>query len=194
MHTPNRAAFTLIELLVVISIIGLLSTIAVTAMGSSQMAARNARRMGDMMQIAKALDLYYNDFGAYPTTGGLLIGGIGTGYSERPYVDTLNASPTSCLDLATPSWIPGLTSCGYMAQLPRDPGTGKKNPNSKDSGCWNRANNGYLYVSDGINYALLAYCTPEGTLPGSGNFYEAHNPQRTFRLCSSPVPCASGWY
>ena len=59
----TRRAFTLVELLVVISIIGMLSTIAVTNMSSSQMASRNARRMADITQIAKALDLYWKGTG-----------------------------------------------------------------------------------------------------------------------------------
>jgi prepilin-type N-terminal cleavage/methylation domain-containing protein len=190
----SHRAFTLIELLVVIAIIGLISTIAVTAFGSSQMSARNARRKADMIQITKALDLYYDTWGAYPSTGGAFRGGVGTDYGNYPYVDTLNASPANCRDLATQSWIPGLTSCGYMSVLPRDPGTAKRNPNSKDSGCWSRTSNGYLYVSNGNNYALLAYCTPEGTLSANDLFYESHNPQRTWRICSDAAMCAGAWY
>lgn len=190
----SRRAFTLIELLVVIAIIGLISAIAASAFGSSQMTARNARRRADLIQITKALDLYYATWGVYPSTSGTVRGGVGTGYGNYPYADTMNASPADCRDLATQSWIPGLTSCGYMSVLPRDPGTAKLNPNSKDSACWSRTNNGYLYVSDGTNYALFAYCTPEGALSASDPFYEPHNPQRTWRICSDPAPCVSGWY
>jgi prepilin-type N-terminal cleavage/methylation domain-containing protein len=41
----RRKAFTLVELLVVISIIGLLSTIAVTSLSSARRQSRNAKRM-----------------------------------------------------------------------------------------------------------------------------------------------------
>lgn len=66
----NNSGFTLIELLVVIAIIGLLSTISIVALNSTRSRARDAKRLGDMSQIAKALDMYYNDNGAYPSCGG----------------------------------------------------------------------------------------------------------------------------
>lgn len=64
----KQPAFTLIELLVVISIIGLLSSVVFASIGSARAKARDARRMSDMNEIAKALELYYADHGAYPIT------------------------------------------------------------------------------------------------------------------------------
>lgn len=58
--------FTLVELLVVISIIGLLSTLAVVSLGSARSRARDARRISDIKQIQTALELHYADLGAYP--------------------------------------------------------------------------------------------------------------------------------
>jgi len=58
--------FTLIELLVVIAIIGVLSTLAVIALGSARTKARDAKRMSDLNQISKALELYYADNNTYP--------------------------------------------------------------------------------------------------------------------------------
>ncbi|MFH0856971.1 MAG: type II secretion system protein [bacterium] len=67
----NKKGFTLIELLVVISVIGLLSTLAVIALDNARIKARNARRKSDVTQIIKALELYANAHGgAYPSTGG----------------------------------------------------------------------------------------------------------------------------
>lgn len=63
-------AFTLIELLIVIAIIGLLTIIGLGSYTSSQVKARDARRKSDLSQIQKALEMYYNDKGGYPTSSG----------------------------------------------------------------------------------------------------------------------------
>ena len=104
-HHPNKA-FTLIELLVVIAIVGILSTLSVVAFNSARSKARDSRRLSDIHNLSLALEMYYNDFGAYPpaptSTG--IIGGL-------------------CLsDL-------GITStCGlntYIAKIPDDPKNNK---------------------------------------------------------------------
>jgi len=63
-HPAN--GFTLIELLVVISIIGVLSTIAMTSLSGVRMKARDARRLSDMEQIRNALEMYKSNHGYYP--------------------------------------------------------------------------------------------------------------------------------
>ncbi|PIP29608.1 hypothetical protein COX27_00465 [Candidatus Kuenenbacteria bacterium CG23_combo_of_CG06-09_8_20_14_all_36_9] len=62
--------FTLIELLVVIAIIGLLSTIAMVAFNNARQKARDARRLGDLRQLATAIQLLADDQGDYFSTGG----------------------------------------------------------------------------------------------------------------------------
>ncbi len=70
-------AFTLIELLVVISIIGLLSTLAITSLNSAKMKARDAKRKMDIKMIFDAVEIYNIDNGTYPdnytdcSTGGI---------------------------------------------------------------------------------------------------------------------------
>ncbi len=66
----NRKGFTLIELLVVIAIIGLLSTLAVVALGNAQARARDSKRAADIKQIQTALALFYNTNNRYPPTNG----------------------------------------------------------------------------------------------------------------------------
>jgi len=66
----NKKGFTLIELLVVIAIIGLLSTLAVVALGSARQKARDSKRLSDVKQIQTALELYFTDNNSYPTTTG----------------------------------------------------------------------------------------------------------------------------
>ncbi len=59
--------FTMIELIVVIAILGLLSTIGLVSFRTAQIKGRDAQRKSDLTQIQKALEIYYNDYGYYPT-------------------------------------------------------------------------------------------------------------------------------
>ena len=72
-HSKNKYpdknnGFTLIELLVVISIIGVLSTIAMTSLNAARAKARDVVRLSDITQMQTALELYYADHGSYPGT------------------------------------------------------------------------------------------------------------------------------
>lgn len=64
----NQKGFTLIELLVVIAIIGLLASVVLLALGSARQKSRDAKRLGDVRQLASAMELYFNDNNSYPTT------------------------------------------------------------------------------------------------------------------------------
>ncbi len=58
--------FTLVELLVVMSIIGVLSALAVGSFRTAQVRGRDAQRKSDLKQIAHSLELFYADYGRYP--------------------------------------------------------------------------------------------------------------------------------
>lgn len=89
-------AFTLIELLVVIAIIGILAAIAFTLIGSSEgQKARDAKRVSDLTNLTRALELY--------KTGNFR--GTVPGYQKSTYPDSLG-------DLVT---------AGLIAQVPLDP-------------------------------------------------------------------------
>lgn len=62
----HRKAFTLVELLVVISIIGLLSTVAVVSLGSARQKSRNTKRVTDIKQLVTAFSLAYDTNGSFP--------------------------------------------------------------------------------------------------------------------------------
>ncbi|MFA6547436.1 MAG: prepilin-type N-terminal cleavage/methylation domain-containing protein [Candidatus Magasanikbacteria bacterium] len=102
----NKKGFTLIELLIVIAIIGLLSTLAVVALGSARVKARDSKRLADLKQLQTALELYYTDQNAYPA--GIA---ISLGDTNHACLHSAGFAATGC---ASP----------YMGQVPVDPQAG----------------------------------------------------------------------
>ena len=64
-HT--KRGFTLIELLVVISIISLMSSVVLTALQDARGRSRDAKRIETLIQVQRALELYYHDNNQYPS-------------------------------------------------------------------------------------------------------------------------------
>ena len=103
MKNMNKKGFTLIELLVVIAIIGLLSTLAVVALGNARQKARDSRRLSDLKQLQTALELYYTDNTAYPAGSAITLGdadhaclgssGFGTVGCAGAYMGKVPADP-----------------------------------------------------------------------------------------------------
>lgn len=111
----NKKGFTLVELLVVIAIIGLLSTLAIVALGTARQKSRDAKRLSDLRQLETALELYYNDHTAYPTGTNVTLG---------------NPTGTGCLN-GTGFADAGCTDA-YMGLVPADPGSNAYTYNSAD--------------------------------------------------------------
>ncbi|PIP62970.1 hypothetical protein COW98_01220 [Candidatus Roizmanbacteria bacterium CG22_combo_CG10-13_8_21_14_all_35_9] len=96
----NRKAFTLIELLLVIIILGVLATLIIGNFFTSLKKGRDARRKGDLEQIQRALEMYYEDKKAYPVTAGLTFGGKlcennPCGASDKVYMQKVPNDPIS---------------------------------------------------------------------------------------------------
>lgn len=72
--TNQNDAFTLIELLVVIAIIATIIGLSLPNFLGARARARDARRKGEMNQLKTALQIYYGDYGQYPSAQN---GGVG---------------------------------------------------------------------------------------------------------------------
>ncbi len=135
----TKKGFTLIELLVVVSIISLLASVVLASLNSARAKGRDAKRLQDITQIRTALELYYNDFGQYPSSGS----------TWRANCAGWGGWPTT----GATGYIPNLAPT-YIPVLPVDPkpvGT---------SQC-------YLYNSNAVDYMILVWGTVEGTIPAS---------------------------
>ncbi len=133
----HRKGFTLIELLVVIAIIGILSSFSVVSLNSARIRARDAKRKADTIQVRTAINLYYEDYDAYPICGSWDGGADDFGATTGCYTGTLATALTA-------------GERPYMNELPADP---------LNSGVYV-----YRYVSNGLgNEAALVYETEDSS-------------------------------
>jgi len=65
-HSPYDGGWTLIELMIVISLIMILSSVALAAYRNSVVSAREAVLRADLQQMREAIDQFYADKGKYP--------------------------------------------------------------------------------------------------------------------------------
>jgi general secretion pathway protein G len=100
----KTSGFTLVELLIAIVIISVLAVIGINNFISSQMKSRDAQRKNDLSQIAKSLEMDYNDKGRYPDAEAGLILNLAWGSS---FTDTTVTNGAI-----------------YMPKLPQVPGGG----------------------------------------------------------------------
>ena len=97
--------FSLFELLLVVAILGLLSTLAIIAIGNAREKARDAARLEDIKEIQAALELSFNDTNKYPEAKEAVILGQGnydclggSGFAakgcENAYLADVPSNPT----------------------------------------------------------------------------------------------------
>lgn len=106
----KNLGFTLVELLIVIAIIGIISTVATVSLNEARAKARDAKRLSDMAQITKALELYYTEYGEYPNPQCHDLAAIGGCNSITYNGPGINYS----------SWIHDLTD-NMGVEIPNDP-------------------------------------------------------------------------
>lgn len=70
MMKNRRRGFTLVELLVVMAIMAILAMITFAQFSTARQKARDIQRKADAGSLAKALQMYYADYGYFPPTIG----------------------------------------------------------------------------------------------------------------------------
>jgi len=140
-----KRAFTLVELLVVISIMAILTIVTVSQFRTARKRANDVARKGDLNAVAKALQLYFADYGVMPDMDKPEGGQIKVG-------SLVSAWDSEFKDSATP---PSYT---YMIKLPNENTVG-----------WPQ----YCYKTDGANkkYALFAKLEVQSDGECEGNAY-----------------------
>lgn len=172
----NNKGFTLIELMVVIAIIGILTSIGLVSFSGARAKANDAKRRADLKTLQTALEGYYNDNNAYPSTAG-------SWYSSE-------TDERGSVARRGGDWIPGLAP-KYLKQLPKDP-AGGQGLSSLTPGCpnWNKS---YLYLStDGSEYTLLSHCSIEATPLNNQKdaLYDPTRPTWAWKVCSGQTGCS----
>ncbi|MFH1561086.1 MAG: prepilin-type N-terminal cleavage/methylation domain-containing protein [Patescibacteria group bacterium] len=98
------SGFTLVELLIVVAILGMLAAVGLGQYRTSQLKGRDAQRKADLGNLSRALEMYYNDFEAYPESdddalivvdGGPLPWGSEFSTDEAIYMKVLPVDPQS---------------------------------------------------------------------------------------------------
>lgn len=160
----ERRGFTLIELLVVISIIALLSSVVLSSLNSAREKARITRAITDLREVSKALELYYDSNGSYPSSA------AGSGSWDGLY---------TCWGDASTNWIPGLTP-SFISTLPRSPN------NSTSCG------DNYIYNSNGVDYKLIWH-NGENCAFVRAKYPTVADPARNCWAYGFWTPGAQGW-
>lgn len=116
--------FTLFELLVSISIIAVLTAVAVVSFGGMNKKTRDARRISDVEKIRVALESYKQVNGSYPTA-------VGGTANLTGYLDKWPVGPKSVGDTYVYTWLTATTYrvCAGVELSASANGSGCSTPN-----------------------------------------------------------------
>lgn len=83
----RQSGFTIVELVVVVLVVGILLTLTLPNLFSTQQRARDDTRKNDLRNIQQALETYHNDTVSYPTTV------EGLAVLSPDYINTIPSDP-----------------------------------------------------------------------------------------------------
>lgn len=157
----NQKSFTLIELLVVIAVIGLISSVVLVNLKGVREKARDARRMADLAELQKAVELYIDKYEDVPFTNEY--GGAEPGGQDMSHRNPDGSPGTDFMKF--------LTTGGIMPVVSLDPIN-------------NDANHYWFYVYNGPWGGCEAVCP-------AGKYYviALQNSERS-ETRNTPHPCA----
>jgi len=162
-----KKAFTLVELLVVIAIMAILTTITVSQFQTAKRKANDVARKGDLNAVAKALQMYFADYGVMPdanSSGQIVVGGVikdwGAEFNDASgyvYMKTLPKENKSGMPKYCYKTDASKKSYALFAML----------ENTTDSQCIT----GVTYDCGGsLNDYCFAYVSPNKSLDTNGDF------------------------
>ena len=147
------AGFTMVELMIAVAIIRIIATIAIQKWREYQTSSRDNIRKTILIQLSKALQLYYINRLSYPITTGSSYWGYSSDHCGKGFT-------------GSDGYISGLAP-RFINVLPEDPLMNVSDCN----------NCGYLYKSDGLSYKLFSY-TADGKVGGAENLPASGEPLR----------------
>jgi prepilin-type N-terminal cleavage/methylation domain-containing protein len=113
-----QRAFTIVELLVVIAIIGLMASAVLAILSGVQKDARDKKRVEDLTQLERALELYYTDHQYYPKESAGANGDVSTNTTFITMIQShLQGTPRDPTGLANPTfyyYYDGKAQCGNL--------------------------------------------------------------------------------
>lgn len=183
----DQTGFTLIEILIVVAIIGVISGVVFTALSQARLKGRDSKRKGDLVQLQKALEIYYNTNNRYPCTGdsGAVPNNCGGTINMWAATGTCGSGTTPHTYTGSNGYIPNLAPT-FVGFLPADP--------RPSTGC-----SGYNYRSDGVNYKIISTANSVGgsggpeTFPTAGQpFYDPLRPGFAWMVTNN-ASATAGW-
>ena len=131
MRRKATAGFTLMELLIAITIMLIISGVSLSSFWQSQKKSRDTQRKSELAQVGRAIELYNEDFGVYPSaSGGLIVG----------CQDVAGAVVAECGWESEFKAYPRGVEVIYMKKLPTDPSSSYE----------------YYYQTDDKDFALYS--------------------------------------
>lgn len=150
----GRQGYTLVELLVVITIVAILSSVAMMVYTSYVTKSHDVRRKRDLKSIAAALEIYYQKNNRFPCTGDYSWPSFPSySYQPKPWIKDSNYSAcggNSSLPLSE----------SYISSTPKDPGDNNTFINDASL-------HGYGYWAGNPNKDGINVCPGRGT----GQYY-----------------------